>query len=74
MRQLLDLCILHKAVTKDGGAGATAGLHLPFYGYWRAAGGKLQFQGGTIAQDKAPFTGTQQVVNTFRKGLTCDQG
>lgn len=52
MIQLLPVCSSAKIATRDGGVGALARLHIPFYGYWFASGQQFSFPNSQIPQNK----------------------
>lgn len=66
-KPLLALCSIPKVATKDGWAGATAKLLLPFYGYWFASGAQYAFPSGSIAQDGSTVVRGTNTVDTFQK-------
>jgi hypothetical protein len=67
MKPLLSLCSIPKVATKDGHAGATAKLLLPFYGYWFANGATYTWPGAMIAQDGSRSIHGTNMVDTFQK-------
>lgn len=66
-KPLLALCSIPKVATKDGWAGATAKLLLPFYGYWFASGAQYAFPLGSTTQDGAITVHGSNTADTFAK-------
>lgn len=67
---LLPLCSTQKVAIRDGLAGASARILLPFYefGYWFASGQQYTFPNATIAQDPSLTMQGTSKPNTFTKG------
>lgn len=67
MKPLLSLCSIPKVATKDGWAGATAKILLPFYGYWFASGANIHFPFSEIPQDQSQIVHSTNMADTFQK-------
>lgn len=65
--QLLPLCSLPKLATRDGYAGASARLLLPFLGYWFASGQEYTFPNSTIPQSTGMTLSGTIKPDTFQK-------
>lgn len=56
-----------KGTTPEGHAGAYAGFHLPFHGYWFSSGQQIEFHTGELVQQPSrPLLGISR-PDTFRK-------
>lgn len=66
---LLPLCSSQKIAIRDGGAGASARLLLPFYehGYWFASGQQYTFPTGEVPQASGLVSRATRQANTFVK-------
>ena len=67
MKPLLALCSIPKVATKDGWAGSTAKLLLPFYGYWFASGAQYAWPNAVIAQDGSQTVHGTNMADNFQK-------
>jgi hypothetical protein len=67
MKPLLALCSIPKVATKDGYAGVTAKLLLPFYGYWFANGSTISFPYSEIPQDHSATIHSTNMTDNFQK-------
>lgn len=67
MKPLLPLCQIPAVATKDGWAGATAKLLLPFYGYWFASGATYTWPSATVPQDGSTTVHGTNMVDSFQK-------
>lgn len=69
---LLPLCSIPKAVTREGGTGAFAYLNAVGLGIWFASGAQMNLDSANLPQDTSrTFQGTTK-PNTFRKGFPCN--
>lgn len=68
-RTFLPLCSIPSPRTREGYAGATAKLRLPFddEGLWFASGARMSGEGATIAQDRRNYIGGTTMPDTFQK-------
>jgi hypothetical protein len=66
-KQVLALAFTPNVADKDGHAGGTAHMLIPFEGYWFASGQRLSWPSAQIAQDTShKFAGTV-MPNVFQK-------
>lgn len=67
MKPLLALCSIPKVANKDGWAGASAKILLPFYGYLFASGAQYTWPQASIPQDNSYVIHSTNMADNFQK-------
>ena len=68
-RSLLSLCSVPKAIDREGHAGSTASVYVPFYGRVFASGAQYTYPSSTIGQDRSRVGGGASIPDVFTKGF-----
>lgn len=66
-KEVMSLCFTPNVADKDGHAGASAHMLIPFEGYWFASGQRLSWPSAQIAQDKSHKIAGTDMPNVFQK-------
>lgn len=68
----LPLCSIPARMSRDGWAGSTAKIFLPFHGLYFFSGEEYTFPGTTVPQDGSQFVGAPTKEGIFKKeGAWC---
>lgn len=67
MKPLLSLCQIPRIANKDGWAGGTAKILLPFFGYLFASGATLVSPNSTVPQDHSQTIHSTNMADNFQK-------
>lgn len=66
-KQVLSLPFVPNVADKDGHAGGTAHMLIPFVGYWFTSGQRLSWPSAQIAQDPSHRLAGTVMPNVFQK-------